>query len=426
MPAAAPSEAAGGRRGAPAIGLAKAATASNNRLAFGFEAALDAVALTFFPLLVLVPRGVAALVSVAGVFAGGLILTANRRAAFQPYLAVPVAILGSLIAWAIFSAVWSVNALRSLDQAARLGGIFVAGMALAAAAGLLSNPRRLSSFQLAGFVLAIVMAAADLATQGTLSKPFSDRFYQPSWLNQASVAFAILLLPTSALLFVHGRRIPATLLAAAGAATVGALAGTAAKTALVAGVAIALLCYFWRTRVARVVAVLSVLVIITAPLTFARLEQVSDLVETADAIKFSAGHRLLIWSFVGDRIAEHPLTGWGIDSSRSIPGGRDPIAPGETWLPLHPHNTPLQLWLELGVPGAVLFALLIGHVWLALGRAEWPRLFAAAAGGALATAIVASFATYGIWQEWWQGTLWFSLFLVLVTARVASAAESRA
>jgi O-antigen ligase len=417
-----PSEAAGARTGAPAVRPATAAT-TNSRLAFGFEAGLDAAALAFFPLLVLVPRGIAALVSVAGVFAGGLILTANRRAVFDPYLAVPVSILGLLLAWAILSAAWSVDALRSLDQAAGLGGIFVAGLALAVAAGLLSEPRRLSSFQLAGFVLAIVMAAADLATQGALSKPFSDRFYQPSWLNQASVAFAILLLPTSALLFVQSRKMPSALLAAAGAATVGALAGTAAKTALAAGVAIALLCYSWRARVAQVAAVLSVLVIITAPLTFARLEQASDFVETADAIKFSAGHRLLIWSFVGDRIAEHPLVGWGIDSSRAIPGGRDPIAPGETWLPLHPHNTPLQLWLELGVPGAVLFALLTGYVWLALGRAEWPRVFAAAAGGSLATAIVASFATYGIWQEWWQGALWFSLFLVLVMARVASEAE---
>ena len=156
-------------------------------------------------------------------------------------------------------------------------------------------------------------------------------------------------------------------------------------------------------------------------MTFARLERVSDLVATADAVKLSAGHRLLIWSFVGDRIAEHPLAGWGLDSSRAIPGGKDPIEPGETWLPLHPHNAALQLWLELGVPGAVLFALLTG---ICRGsrsaRAEWPRLFAAAAGGSLATAFVASLATYGIWQEWWQGTLWFSLFLVLVMARAAA------
>jgi exopolysaccharide production protein ExoQ len=189
----------------------------------------------------------------------------------------------------------------------------------------------------------------------------------------------------------------------------------------------AVLCYYWRARAARAAALVSILVVISAPLTFARLERVSDLVATADAVKFSAGHRLLIWSFVGDRIAEHPLVGWGLDSSRAIPGGKDPIEAGATWLPLHPHNAPLQLWLELGVPGAVLFALLAACAWLALARACWPRLLAAATGGSLATGFVASFATYGIWQEWWQGTLWFSLFLILVMARAtAGGSEKRA
>ena len=421
MQAHAPPGAAGGRRHTPA---ALPASAIAKRLALWSEAGLDAAALLFLPLLVLVPRGVAALVSIAGALAAGVILATNRRAAFQSYLAAPAAMLGLLLLWGMLSALWSIDPLRALDQAARLGGIFAAGLALAAAAGLLSRPRRLAAFQLAGFVAAIAMAAIDLTTQGWLSKPFSDRFYQPAWLNQASVAFAILLLPASTLLIGQGRKLPGMLLAAAGAATIAALAGTAAKVALAAGVPIALLCYCSPSRVCRAAAVLSVLAIITAPLTFARLDRVSDLVETADTVKFSAVHRLLIWSFVGDRIAEHPLSGWGLDSSRAIPGGSDPIEAGATWLPLHPHNAPLQLWLELGVPGAVLFALLTGSIWLALGRAEWPRLFGAAAGGSLATAFVASLATYGIWQEWWQGTLWFALFLVLVMARLASAAES--
>jgi exopolysaccharide production protein ExoQ len=422
--ASAPSAAAGGRR-AP-VARSAAASTTANRLAFGFEAGLDAAALLFFPLLVLVPRGIAPLVSVAGAFAAGLVLTANPRAVFRRGFAVPALLLVLLLFWGMLSAIWSVDPLRSLDQAGRLGGIFAAGLALAVAAGLLSEPRRLSSFQLTGLVLAIAMAIIDLATQGALSKHFSDRPYQPAWLNQASVAFAVLLLPTSALPIGRGQRIWGLLLAAAGAATICALAGTAAKAALAAGVPIALLCYWRRARVAQAAAVLSVLVIITAPLTFARLERVSDLVETAAAVKFSAGHRLLIWSFVGDRIAEHPLAGWGLDSSRAIPGGKDPIEAGATWLPLHPHNAPLQLWLELGVPGAVMFALLAASTWLALGRAAWPRRFAAAAGGVLATGFVASLATYGIWQEWWQGTLWFSLFLVLVMARMSSEAESPA
>jgi O-antigen ligase len=88
-------------------------------------------------------------------------------------------------------------------------------------------------------------------------------------------------------------------------------------------------------------------------------------------------------------------------------------------MPLHPHNAALQVWLELGAPGAALFALLTAIVWGALARVEWPPVFAAAAGASLTIAFLGCFTTYGIWQEWWLGTLSFSLFLVLVMARVA-------
>ena len=99
-----------------------------------------------------------------------------------------------------------------------------------------------------------------------------------------------------------------------------------------------------------------------------------------------------------------------------MPGGGDPVRPGQTWMPLHPHNAPLQLWLELGVPGAVVFALLVALAWLALAEVDWPRPFAAAAGASLMAALVASLASYGVWEEWWLSTLWFALFAILVMA----------
>jgi O-antigen ligase len=48
-------------------------------------------------------------------------------------------------------------------------------------------------------------------------------------------------------------------------------------------------------------------------------------------------------------------------------------------MPLHPHDSALQVWLELGAPGAVMVALLVAVLWLRLGRADWPRLYRAAA-----------------------------------------------
>jgi exopolysaccharide production protein ExoQ len=387
------------------------------------EAGLDAAALLFFPLLVLVPRGVASLVSVAGLCGAGIALSAGRKP-LSPALGLTAVLLGCLILWGAMSALWSVDPIRSLIVAVRLAGLFALGLALVAAVNSIAAPGRLTLLLVVGLALGIVMALSEITTAGALSSYFSDRPYQPARLNQASIAFAVLLLPAAAVLACLDHKIRAALLAIAAAGTICVLAGTAAKTALIAGLPAGLLLRRFGPVVARAAAVISIVVIVTAPLSFAKLERLPALSESADSVKLSAGHRLLIWSFAGDRIAEHPLVGWGLDSSRALPGGRDPIRPGETWLPLHPHNAPLQLWLELGVPGAVLFALVVASAWRALADTGWPPLFFAAAGAGLTVAFVGCFATYGIWQEWWLDTLWFSLFLIGVMARVAGRAAS--
>jgi hypothetical protein len=388
------------------------------RIAAGSEAGLDAAVLVLFPLLVVLPRGIAALVSAAGLCAAGLVLSASGTRLTRIFV-VAATLLGCLLVWGTASALWSVDPVRSLVVAVRLAGLFAVALALAAGAGLVAAPRRLAFLLLIGMMLGIAMVAIERATAGGLSSLVSDRAYRPTQLNQASISFALLVLPASALLISLRQAIFATLLAAVTAVTVYELAGTAAKVVMLGGLAMGLLLYRARPVVAGVALAISVVAIIAAPLTFARLERLPGLGETADSFKISAGHRLLIWSFAGDRIAERPLTGWGLDASRAIPGGDDPIRPGEPWMPLHPHNAALQVWLELGAPGAVVFALLVALVWGALARAEWPPLFAAAAGGSLTIAFVGCFGTYGIWQEWWLGTLSLSLFLVLVIGRVA-------
>src|SRR5215469_12292803 len=68
------------------------------RIAIPLELGLDAIGLVFFPILVLVPHAIAPLISVAGIFAVGLVLP-NGRAAFRG-VRVPALILVALLVWA--------------------------------------------------------------------------------------------------------------------------------------------------------------------------------------------------------------------------------------------------------------------------------------------------------------------------------------
>jgi O-antigen ligase len=382
------------------------------------EAGLNLCVLLLPPLLVLVPRGAAALAGFAGLCAAGLV------AANPPYrmdrLRHSAALLGALLLWGALSATWSIIPGRSLVLEIRLVGLFVVALALAAAASRIAAPWRLTRFLFAGTAIGVTLAWCDLASAGGLSQYVSIRDFGAPRLNAIAAWLAILLLPAGALLVCRGRMLLAVIVAAVMTAAVLTLADTTAKAALALSLPVAALVYFWQGAVARIAAALSILVILSAPATLPRLARLPSVFATVDAFKSSAGHRLLIWSFTGDRIAERPVLGWGLDSSRAIPGGKVEIRPGQDWLPLHPHDAALQLWLELGAPGAALFALLIGLLWLRLGKAPWPRLYAAASGGSFAAALAVAFSAWGIWQEWWLGTLALALSMTLVMARVAA------
>lgn len=103
-------------------------------------------------------------------------------------------------------------------------------------------------------------------------------------------------------------------------------------------------------------------------------------------------HRLNIWAFAADRILEHPMRGWGIDASRTFGAA----------IPLHTHNAPLQIWLELGAFGAAMAAAF--YAWILYGVLSWTeanRRDGAMAAGALVSYLVVSGFSFGVWQEWW-------------------------
>lgn len=104
----------------------------------------------------------------------------------------------------------------------------------------------------------------------------------------------------------------------------------------------------------------------------------------------SWAQRVGYWTFALDRVAEKPFTGWGLDSSRAF-------SPA---IQLHPHNGPMQLWLELGLLGAFAAALAWVFVFRRMARDE-RSLVAAGTAGTAAVYLFFGTISFGVWQEWW-------------------------
>jgi len=121
--------------------------------------------------------------------------------------------------------------------------------------------------------------------------------------------------------------------------------------------------------------------------------------------------RMSYWSHTVDWILARPVRGWGLDASRVM-------GPGIT---LHPHNGALQIWLELGLVGAVAAAVFWGLSLIRLER-ERPDLPMAGVAGSAAAFILFAWINYGLWQQWWMAVG----VLIPVLAAMLSNREARA
>jgi O-antigen ligase len=155
--------------------------------------------------------------------------------------------------------------------------------------------------------------------------------------------------------------------------------------------------------------------IVAAPLLVGSLQAMGSGQALFDSIPPSWQHRMYIWEFAAERIAERPLTGWGFDASRRIPGGNAPVPVGSEVMPLHPHNAALQIWMELGLPGAMAAAALVWFLSEAIVRKRQPGYDQAASAAALTVYLVIAATAYGVWQYWWHAAAWFLAAALAVT-----------
>ena len=232
------------------------------------------------------------------------------------------------------------------------------------------------------------------------------------WLNRSAVAMALLVWPVTAHLWK--RRLGWKALALPlllGAATV-FMESAAATLGMAAGLAAALLLLCLPAAGRAVCLGATVLLFVGMP--FAAREMHEGGWHRAEWLFGSARHRVEIWNFSVDRIAERPFLGWGFDSARHM-GEAHPGFGGSNWeiMPLHPHNAPLQILLELGSVGYALALALLCMAAFWLNRFPRPtRTF----GQALFIALLAvSCVAFGLWQNWWLALILSAALLMPLT-----------
>ena len=131
-----------------------------------------------------------------------------------------------------------------------------------------------------------------------------------------------------------------------------------------------------------------------------------------------AADRLEIWSFVTNRMCDHPIIGHGIEATRAIKDFESQKLYHADTHVLHPHNFIIQIWFEFGVLGALALSGFFGGLFYILSTSS--QSLQKLGLPVLMACVSVSATGYGFWQSWWLGTLFFVMSLCIIVHKTLS------
>lgn len=370
-------------------------------------------------------KGMAPLMLTATVLAA---LPALRRHRWHALLTTPLGLAFLLLVlWSGLSMLWSISPADSWNLEPRLAAVLAASLVLVAVARTLDQAQRrtVDTGLLIGLGVGAALIWFELLTDAAITRVAIHHLSGRGALKPGSTVFALLIWPALVALAALGRRGLAALLFLVIAVPLYLLDGKAAFLGLAVGTGVFAAAWLLPRAVAIALGTAVAALSLTGPIWARHLVHTPAIL---DRVPPSGHHRLFIWNFAAERILERPWLGWGLNTARVMPGGDvevDPLTHG-TAMPLHPHNGGLQLWLELGVPGLLLGVGITILVIVAIMRMAPDRTSAAASLAALASALVISDLSYGIWQNWWLCTFAVIAALLAITAEMRPASAGGA
>ena len=270
-----------------------------------------------------------------------------------------------------------------------------------------------------GFGALGLVLVAEAVTGGAVYRAIHVALYEPirpdlARKNVAESTFVVALLwPLAALGGPPKLRVGLALAMVVGAgAAAWAFSADAPVLALLIGPLVGLAAWRWANGTPKVLAVAMAAFVLAAPGLMWALQASGDIGELQAKLPLSWSLRVGYWSHAADWISDKPLKGWGLDASRMF-------GPG---IQLHPHDDALQIWLELGLVGAVAAAAFWGLTLARLARPR-PDLIAMATMTSLVAYLLFGGVNFGVWQEWWLALGALVATLAALHARAASSAQ---
>jgi O-antigen ligase len=353
-------------------------------------------AAVLIPLLAwLAPLGFAPLMVVVGLFC----LPAFRMA--DEDRPVVIVLLGALV-WAAAATTWSPFHPKGVGHSVILQLALGLPVFWSAVCGARRADPRLARLALrvlgVGLALFGLELIGETLTGAGIYRWLHERYYEPIRIDLAQTnvghsTFVLALLWPAVLVGRLQRRWEILLLAAAVTGTVAAAHTFGADAPVLAfplSAIAMLIVWLWPKGGPRLIAGTAAALSLLMPAVIWAVRASGDYLQLEHKAPLSWAARMSYWSQAIDWIGQQPLRGWGLDSSRVLGAG----------VSLHPHNGALQVWLELGLPGAVTAAVFWGLSLTRLSR-EKPDLEMAAVAGATVVFLMFSWINYGLWQQWW-------------------------
>ena len=335
----------------------------------------------------------------------------RQNAAQQPML-FPCLML--LLGAPLLSCLWSVSPPVSLDMWVRVALLFLAGVMLWLSPLWPRMERTGFTAMAIAFALAAILPLLLLAMQ-----PY---WQQTRWEVPVELFFAmgikrglcgmsVLIWALAAGLY----RLRARALAWGLVLLTGMVIGLMHSLSAQLGFAVGLLTWLGATLLprgfARALIVLCPVLIVVGPEVIHYFTHYPFDAATFGKLQVLSSGRMLIWQVVPEAGSGRALLGWGMKTTTLLPFTPAQLARiGLPAAPMHPHCSVLQVWLEMGYAGLVLFAAAVGLVLREVHRrmAGEPVLHAFALATVMAY-LAAQFSSFSIWQNWWVVFPWLML-----------------